>query len=186
MLGTLCFGGRRGVALTQCGGVSSTRKPPKHQSLKDNSQFQSCVLYSKSCNNPLRLTIQTDGLGQVSLLQGIFPTQGSNPGLPHCRRILYQLSHQGSPLTYSIYKANAVYTMRGWNSRVKTVGSKPGFESWLYHSTAWTQAIYCFPVPQFLFLCNIAVRIKFVHTCKVLKHRQTHRKRTPSFLTAKN
>ena len=110
MLGTLCFGGRRGDALTQCGGVSSTRKPPKHQSLKDNSQFQSCVLYSKSCNNPLRLTIQTDGLGQVSLLQGIFPTQGSNLGLSPCRWIFYQLSHQGSPLTYSIYKANAVYT----------------------------------------------------------------------------
>ena len=35
----------------------------------------------------------------LSLLQGIFPTQGSNPGLPHCRRILYQLSHQGSPRT---------------------------------------------------------------------------------------
>ena len=32
----------------------------------------------------------------LSLLQGIFPTQGSKPGLPHCRRILYQLSHQGS------------------------------------------------------------------------------------------
>ena len=32
-----------------------------------------------------------------SLLQGIFPTQRSNAGLPHCRRILYQLSHQGSP-----------------------------------------------------------------------------------------
>ena len=32
-----------------------------------------------------------------SLLQGIFPIQGSNPGLPHCRRICYQLSHQGSP-----------------------------------------------------------------------------------------
>ena len=31
------------------------------------------------------------------LLQWTFPTQGSNPGLPHCRRILYQLSHQGSP-----------------------------------------------------------------------------------------
>ena len=28
---------------------------------------------------------------------GIFPTQGSNPGLPHCRQILYHLSHQGSP-----------------------------------------------------------------------------------------
>ena len=33
----------------------------------------------------------------LSLLQGIFPTQGLNPGLPHCRRILYQLSHKGSP-----------------------------------------------------------------------------------------
>ena len=33
-----------------------------------------------------------------SLLQGIFPTQGSNPGLLHCRQILYQLRHQGSPL----------------------------------------------------------------------------------------
>ena len=29
------------------------------------------------------------------LLQGIFPTQGSNPGLPHCRQMLYRLSHQG-------------------------------------------------------------------------------------------
>ena len=33
----------------------------------------------------------------VSLLQGIFPTQGLNPGLPYCRQILYQLSHKGSP-----------------------------------------------------------------------------------------
>ena len=36
------------------------------------------------------------GLGSLSLLQGIFPTQGSNPGLPHCRWILYQLSHKES------------------------------------------------------------------------------------------
>ena len=33
----------------------------------------------------------------IPLLQGIFPTQGLNPGLPHCRQILYQLSHRGSP-----------------------------------------------------------------------------------------
>jgi len=36
-------------------------------------------------------------VSSLSLLQGIFPTLGSNPGLPHCRRILYQLSHKGSP-----------------------------------------------------------------------------------------
>ena len=37
------------------------------------------------------------GMGCYALLQGIFPTQGLNPGLLHCRQILYHLSHQGSP-----------------------------------------------------------------------------------------
>ena len=37
------------------------------------------------------------GLDWHALLQGIFPTQGSNPGLPHCEQILYHLSHQGNP-----------------------------------------------------------------------------------------
>ena len=40
---------------------------------------------------------QNNGAGNLSLLQGIFPTQGSNPGLPHYRQIFYQLSHKGSP-----------------------------------------------------------------------------------------
>ena len=40
---------------------------------------------------------QSTGVGSLSLLQGIFPTLGSSPGLPHCRRILYQLSHNESP-----------------------------------------------------------------------------------------
>ena len=45
------------------------------------------------CNSPG----QNTGMGSLSLLQGIFTTQGLNPGLLHCRRILYQLSHKGSP-----------------------------------------------------------------------------------------
>ena len=49
-------------------------------------------LYS-SWNCPGQNTV----VGSHSFLQGIFPTQGSNPGLLHCRWILYQLSHQGSP-----------------------------------------------------------------------------------------
>ena len=40
---------------------------------------------------------QNTGVGSLSLLQGIFSTQGLNPGLPHCRQIFYQLSHKGSP-----------------------------------------------------------------------------------------
>ena len=42
---------------------------------------------------------QNTAAGSLSLLQGIFPTQGSNLGLLHCRRILYQLSHKGSPIS---------------------------------------------------------------------------------------
>ena len=41
---------------------------------------------------------QNTGVGSLSLLQGIFPTQGLNTGLLHCRWILYQLSHKGSPI----------------------------------------------------------------------------------------
>ena len=41
------------------------------------------------------------GVGCHFLLQGIFPTQGLNPGLLHCRWIIYHLSHQGSPISYS-------------------------------------------------------------------------------------
>ena len=40
---------------------------------------------------------QNTGVGSLSLLQGIFQTQESNWGLLHCRRVLYQLSYQGSP-----------------------------------------------------------------------------------------
>ena len=40
---------------------------------------------------------QNTGVGRLSLLWRIFPTQRSNPGFLHCRRILYQLSHQRSP-----------------------------------------------------------------------------------------
>jgi len=59
---------------------------------------------------------QNTGVGSLSLLQGIFPTQGSNSGLPHCRRILYQLSHKGSPriLEWGAYPF-ASGSSRPWN-----------------------------------------------------------------------
>ena len=46
---------------------------------------------------------QDTGVGSHSLLQGIFLTQGLNPGLLHCRWILYQLSYQGSPFIIKVY-----------------------------------------------------------------------------------
>ena len=50
------------------------------------------------------------GVGCHALLQRIIPPQGSNPGLLHCRRILYHLSHQGSP--YSHYIDNIHYIIK--------------------------------------------------------------------------
>ena len=55
------------------------------------------ISFSKNCITPWNSPGQNTGVGSFSLLQGIFPTQGSNPGLPHCRQIIYQLSHKGSP-----------------------------------------------------------------------------------------
>ena len=46
--------------------------------------------------NPWNSPGHNAGVGSLSLFQGIFPTQGLNPGLPHCGWILYHLSHEGS------------------------------------------------------------------------------------------
>ena len=98
-----------------------------HQNLKSwdkNSKDESCnievynVVKWKSLSHatlqphglwPARLLCpwnspgQTTRVGSHSLLQAIFPTQGSNLGLPHCRRILYHLSHKGSPkIAYNV------------------------------------------------------------------------------------
>ena len=61
------------------------------------AQVMSDSLRPRGLHGPWNSLGQNTGMGNLSLLQGIFPPQGSNPGLPHCRRILYQLSHQGSP-----------------------------------------------------------------------------------------
>ena len=68
---------------------------------------------------------QNTGLGSLSLLQGIFPTQGSNPGLSHCRQTLCQLNHKRSPiiLNYVIVhpKLNKIHLL--------TILQKAGYSS---------------------------------------------------------
>ena len=71
----------------------SSKSESESHSVKSNS-LQPHWLYS-----PWNSPGQNTGVGSCSLLQGIFPTQGSNTGLQHCGRILYHLSHQGSPIT---------------------------------------------------------------------------------------
>ena len=48
------------------------------------------------------------GMGSLSLLQEVFPTQKSNPGLLHCRWILYCVNHQRSPFNSSVQSLSCV------------------------------------------------------------------------------
>ena len=61
----------------------------------DESESGSAL--SDSLRPPWNSPGQDTGVGSLSLLQGIFPTQGSNPGLLNCRWVLYQLNQEGSP-----------------------------------------------------------------------------------------
>ena len=60
---------------------------------------QSCLILCDPMDYTVHRTLQARILEWVafSFSRGIFPTQGLNPGLPHCRLILYQLSPKGSP-----------------------------------------------------------------------------------------
>ena len=60
---------------------------------------QSCMTLCNPMDYTVHAILQARILEWVafSFFRGIFPIQGSNPGLPHCRQILYQLSHKGSP-----------------------------------------------------------------------------------------
>ena len=66
---------------------------------RDQTQVSHIAADSSSAEPPGKL--KNTGVGSLSLLQEIFPTQGSNPNLLNCRWILYQLSYQGSPIQHS-------------------------------------------------------------------------------------
>ena len=57
----------------------------------------SLTLQPHGLHGPWNSPGQDTEASSLSLLEGIFPTQGSSPGLPHCRQILYQLSRNGNP-----------------------------------------------------------------------------------------
>ena len=71
-------------------------------------ESESCSVVSNSLRphgqySPWNSPDQNTGVDSLSLLQGIFPTQGSNPGLPRCMQILYQLSHKGKLIFTSLF-----------------------------------------------------------------------------------
>ena len=73
-----------------------------HTVYKKWRKSENCSVVSNSLrphglDSPWNSPGKNTGVGSLSLLQGIFPTQRSNLGLSHCRQILYQLNHKRSP-----------------------------------------------------------------------------------------
>ena len=96
---------------------------------------QSCPTRSDPMDcSPWNPPGQNIGVGSLSLLQGIFPTlQRSNPGLPHCRKILYQLSHKRSPrevkaIVFPVVK----YGCESWTVKKAECRRIDAFELWCW------------------------------------------------------
>ena len=89
------------VALQHCVSLCCMAKWISCKSESESCSVVSNSLWPNGLYSPWTSPGQNTGVGSYSLLQGIVPTQGLNqvlnPGLPHFRQILYQLSHQGSP-----------------------------------------------------------------------------------------
>ena len=86
---------------------------------------------------------QNTEVGSLSLLQGIFPTQGSNPGLLHCRWILYQLSHNGSPrvLEWVAYPFSSGSSQHRNQTGVSCIAGRV-FTNWAIREAHWYQLSY--------------------------------------------
>ena len=100
-------------------------------------------------------------VGCHALLQGIVPIQGSNLGLPHCRQILYYLSHQRSPriLEWAAYSFSRETSWPRNPDRASCIAGR-FFTSWATREVHWTtwevpKAIYTIRLKQFNYLILI-------------------------------
>ena len=122
-----------------------------------SSLFCCCCLVAKLCPSflvphgqestwllcPCDFQDKNTGVGRHSFLQGIFPTQGMNLSLLHCRQILYHLSHQGSSICWKV-KVKMLVTQ--WWLTVVSDCLQP-------HGTTVTQSI------SGVWLCNTMVQL---------------------------
>ena len=97
-------------------------------------------LWPHGLHSPWNSPGQNTRVGSLSILQlAIFPTEGWNPGLPHCRRILYQLSHEGSPrilewVAYPVSSGSSQMCCSPWGPKSWT-----WLKNWTTTTLVWTQ-----------------------------------------------
>ena len=120
-------------------------------------------LFVTPWNSPCNSPSQNTGVGSRSLLQRIFPTQRSNPGFPHCRWILYQLNHQGSPriLEWVAYPFSSGSSQLRNQTRVSCIAGR-FFTSWATREApVWSISIlkwqfYCY----FYLLLSVNLKLR--------------------------
>ena len=97
-------------------------------------QFFATPWTSSPWNSP-----QNTGVGSLSLLWGIFPTEESNPGLLHCRQIFYQLSHKESPrvLEWVTYLFSSGPSQPRNPTRIPCIAGR-FFTNWAMRKALWT------------------------------------------------
>ena len=110
------------------------------------SKFTTPWLYTRLLH-PWNFPGKDTGVDCHFLLPGIFPTQGPNPDLPHCRQALYHLSHQGSPClgkpTRLLYPWDSVgkNTGVGCHSLLQQISSRSSWlRDWTWVSSPTLQA----------------------------------------------
>ena len=95
---------------------------------------QSCLTLHDAMDRSLPGSSVHTGVGSHYLLQGIFPTRGSNLGLLHCRQILYHLSHQGRPGVMETYinKSSRTWASFDWRTKFHSLPHLDKFNSHLF------------------------------------------------------
>ena len=126
-------------------------------------KLKTTQLWLTSCN-PMDYTFggislgQNTGVGSISFHQGIFPIQGQNPGPPHCRWILYQLSQKGRPriLEWVAYPFDSGSSWhRNWN-RVSCIAGE------FFINLAIREVPECVCLPQnLIYWYNVIRRWRF-------------------------
>ena len=119
---------------------------------------ESCSVVSDSLQphglySPWNSPNQNIGVGSLSLLQGIFPTEGSYPGLLHCRHMLYQLSHSSvqfshSATSYSLRPHEPQHARPPCPSPTPGVHPNPCPSSQFCHPTI-SSSVIAFSCPQY-------------------------------------
>ena len=134
----------------QCCKVISLQLIKINEKKKEKLKVVSDSLGPQGLYSPWNSPGQNTEVGSHSLFRGTFPTQGSIPGLPHCRWILYQLSHQGSPRVLNLGSLSLLQ----WIFPTQELNQGLLHCRWILYQPHW-KAILNYSLSQYCLICSL-------------------------------